>query len=122
VLNLLFIQVKLWQIPDGGIVGSLTNCIVDLRGHMKKISYIEWHPTAADILLSSAADFKVSLQCIIMFDKQSSVHWHLIMLECDIAISWQAEIRVVNFLFTSVYSVLLLLINVSSQCEMFSVH
>jgi len=50
----------LWQIPDGGIVGSLTDCIADLRGHMKKISYIEWHPTAANILLSSAADFKVS--------------------------------------------------------------
>ena len=50
---------KLWQIPDSGIVGSLTDWIVDLRGHMKKISYIEWHPTAANILLSSAADFKV---------------------------------------------------------------
>jgi len=57
----MLLQVKLWQIPDGGIVGSLTDCIVDLRGHMKKISYIEWHPTAADILLSSAADFKVLL-------------------------------------------------------------
>jgi len=51
--------VKLWQIPDGGVVGSLTDWIVDLRGHMKKISYVEWHPTAADILLSSSADFKV---------------------------------------------------------------
>jgi len=52
--------VKLWQIPDSGIIGSLTESIVDLRGHMKKISYIEWHPTAANILLSCAADFKVS--------------------------------------------------------------
>ena len=34
---------------------------MDLRGHMKKISYIEWHPTAANILLSAAADFKVPL-------------------------------------------------------------
>ena len=52
---------KIWQIPDGGIVGSLTDWIADLRGHMKKISYIEWHPTAANVLLSSAADFKVSV-------------------------------------------------------------
>ena len=58
-LSLMLMQVKLWQIPDGGIVGSLTDWITDLRGHMKKISYIEWHPTAADILLSAAADFKV---------------------------------------------------------------
>lgn len=39
----------------------MTDWIADLRGHMKKVSYIEWHPTAADILLSSAADFKVSV-------------------------------------------------------------
>ena len=59
---------KLWQIPDGGIVGSLTDWIIELRGHMKKINYIDWHPTAANILLSAAADFKVlsllDIKCI----------------------------------------------------------
>jgi len=63
VLNdVMLMQVKLWQIPDGGILGSLTDWTADLRGHMKKISYIEWHPTAANILLSAAADFKVLIR------------------------------------------------------------
>ena len=49
----------MWYIPDGGLVDSLTNWTAELVGHSKKVSYIEWHPTAADILLSAAADLQV---------------------------------------------------------------
>jgi len=52
-------QIKVWRIPDGGLYGNLNEWIVDLHGHTKKVSYIEWHPTTANILVSAGADFKV---------------------------------------------------------------
>ena len=49
----------MWRIPEGGLKEHLTECEVDLRGHQKKVSYLEWHPTAANILLSTSYDFRV---------------------------------------------------------------
>ena len=54
-------QIKIWQIPDGGLVINVTEWMVDLHGHSKRVSYIEWHPTAENILLSAGTDFKVIL-------------------------------------------------------------
>jgi len=54
-------QIKVWCIPEGGLVDNLTGCMADLVGHSKKVSYIEWHPVAADILLSASADLQVTI-------------------------------------------------------------
>lgn len=51
----------MWRIPEGGLRGNLTDCEADLQGHTKKVSYIEWHPAAANIIVSAGADFKVGL-------------------------------------------------------------
>jgi len=59
----MFLQIKLWHIPDGGLVENLTQWTAELVDHSKKVSYIEWHPTAADILLSASADLQVLLHC-----------------------------------------------------------
>jgi len=48
-----------WCIPDGGLVDNLNACVADLVGHTKKVSYIEWHPVAANVLLSASADVQV---------------------------------------------------------------
>ena len=44
--------VKVWQIPDGGLVTNLTEPIVSLAGHQRRVSLIRWHPTAQSVLLS----------------------------------------------------------------------
>jgi len=50
--------IKIWNIPDGGLIGkqNMTDPVVDLHGHQKKVMYVHWHPTAANILLSASAD------------------------------------------------------------------
>jgi len=50
--------IKIWNIPDGGLLGrsNLTEAVVDLHGHQKKVMYVNWHPTAANVLLSASAD------------------------------------------------------------------
>ncbi|XP_074661176.1 coronin-6-like isoform X2 [Tubulanus polymorphus] len=53
--------IKVWQIPDDGLIENLTEWIVDLHGHQRRIGYIEWHPTAEHILISAGFDFNVIL-------------------------------------------------------------
>ncbi len=60
-MSCLFCQVKLWQIPDSGLKSNLTDWLVDLHGHQRRVAYIEWHPTAENILLSAGYDFQVSM-------------------------------------------------------------
>ena len=45
--------VRLWNIPDEGLDAPLTDAVVVLHGHQKRVNLIEFHPTAKDVLLSS---------------------------------------------------------------------
>ncbi|XP_067864364.1 coronin-6-like isoform X1 [Heptranchias perlo] len=49
-------SVMVWQIPDHVAVRSLTDPIVVLEGHSKRVGIILWHPTARNILLSAGSD------------------------------------------------------------------
>jgi len=58
--------IKLWSVPedweptdDQGLAkpgDNLTESLVDLTGHMKKVTLLRYHPTASNILLSTSAD------------------------------------------------------------------
>lgn len=52
-------QVRIWDIPANGVRQSLTRARKTLVGHSRRVSLIEWHPTAENLLLSSAYDYKV---------------------------------------------------------------
>lgn len=54
-------QVKLWDIPVCGVQQNLTKARKTLIGHSRRVGLIEWHPTAENLLLSSAYDYKVRL-------------------------------------------------------------
>lgn len=45
--------VKVWQIPDGGLIRNLEDAIADLVGHQRRVGLVLWHPTALNILLSA---------------------------------------------------------------------
>lgn len=53
------LQVKLWHIPDGGLSRNLTDWIVELQGHKRRVAYIEWHPVAENVLFSAGFDHLV---------------------------------------------------------------
>ncbi|XP_077562721.1 coronin-2B-like isoform X2 [Haemaphysalis longicornis] len=50
--------VKIWYIPEEGLLRNtnLVEPLVDLRGHRRRVGYVEWHPTAENILLSAGFD------------------------------------------------------------------
>ncbi|ESN91257.1 hypothetical protein HELRODRAFT_90303, partial [Helobdella robusta] len=51
--------IKLWTIPDN--CTTITTCTLEMRGHVKKIGRIEWHPIARGVLLSAGHDGKCIL-------------------------------------------------------------
>ena len=51
--------VKVWQIPDGGITRTMTECVVDLVFHQRRVGIVLWHPSAQNILLSAGSDNNV---------------------------------------------------------------
>ncbi|BFZ18200.1 hypothetical protein BsWGS_21240 [Bradybaena similaris] len=48
--------VKLWQIPEGGLKENLTDPVVDLGSHQRRVTLLVWHPTAMNVLLSTGSD------------------------------------------------------------------
>ena len=63
--------IKIWSIPEDweptDIKGdakpgdNLKECLVDLQGHRKKVTLLRFHPTAANVLASTAADSSVRI-------------------------------------------------------------
>lgn len=62
-----WMQVKIWDIPVRGLQENLTKARKTLIGHSRRVGLIEWHPTAANLLLSAAYDHKV---------RRCTKHWH----------------------------------------------
>jgi len=53
--------VKVSQIPEGGLTEDVTNAIVTLEGHSKKVAFVKFHPTANNILASASYDNLIKL-------------------------------------------------------------
>ncbi|XP_029018045.1 coronin-1C-A isoform X2 [Betta splendens] len=51
--------VMVWQIPENGLVTSMSEPVVVLEGHSKRVGIITWHPTARNILLSAGCDNQI---------------------------------------------------------------
>lgn len=62
------VQVKIWDIPVSGLQENLTKARTTLIGHTRRVGLIEWHPTAENLLLSSAYDYNV---------RHCKDHWQL---------------------------------------------
>ncbi|KDO23448.1 hypothetical protein SPRG_11375 [Saprolegnia parasitica CBS 223.65] len=52
---------KVWGIPEGGLTETMTEPLVDLTGHGRKVTLTYFHPTASNVLASTSADYTVRL-------------------------------------------------------------
>jgi len=96
--------IKIWNIPeeraqflmewtkskDGGLIGkqNMTEAVVDLHGHQKKVMYVHWHPTAANILLSASADNHIVIWNCGMGQALVDIDCHPNLIQC---ISWNYD-------------------------------
>ena len=53
-------EVRVWEIPEGGLRRNMTEAVMELYGHSRRVGLIEWHPTSSGILFSAGYDYKVS--------------------------------------------------------------
>lgn len=53
------VQVKIWDIPEHGVVKNITVPWKELQGHSRRVGLIEWHPTANNIIFSTGYDYQV---------------------------------------------------------------
>lgn len=53
--------VKVWQIPDGGLSRTLTEPVVDLVFHQRRVGLVLWHPSALNVLLTGGSDNQVAI-------------------------------------------------------------
>lgn len=65
-------QIKVWYIPEGGLKTNLTEWIADMHGHKRRVGYIEWHPTAENVIASVGFDYLVSSLVWVMFYENNS--------------------------------------------------
>jgi len=49
-------SVKVWQIPEGGLTRPMTDSVVDLLQHQRRVMIVLWHPSAQNILMSAGSD------------------------------------------------------------------
>lgn len=52
-------QVRIWEIPEGGLKRNMTEAVLELYGHSRRVGLVEWHPTTNNILFSAGYDYKV---------------------------------------------------------------
>ena len=64
---------KVWQIPDSGVTRTMTECVVDLVFHQRRVGIVLWHPSAQNVLLSAGSDNNVCIwnvgtgECLLTF-------------------------------------------------------
>ncbi|XP_065173133.1 coronin-6 isoform X2 [Atheta coriaria] len=75
--------VKVWHIPDGGLIKTLAEPIVDLVCHQRRVGLVLWHPTAQNVLLTAGSDNKVVIWNVGMGEP-------LIQLDCHPDIVYSA--------------------------------
>ncbi|XP_039635111.1 uncharacterized protein coro1cb isoform X1 [Perca fluviatilis] len=51
--------VMVWQIPENGLETPLSQPVVVLEGHSKRVGIVSWHPTARNVLLSAGCDNQI---------------------------------------------------------------
>mmetsp|Transcript_7319 Transcript_7319/g.21626 ORF Transcript_7319/g.21626 Transcript_7319/m.21626 type:complete len:446 (-) Transcript_7319:62-1399(-) len=53
--------IKVWGIPPEGLTETVTDPLVDLHGHGRKVTLLRFHPTANNVLGSVSGDFSVKI-------------------------------------------------------------
>ncbi|VDP51665.1 unnamed protein product, partial [Soboliphyme baturini] len=72
---------KVWRIPEYGLRTTLSDPLIELHGHNKRVTTVVWHPTASNILLTAGGDCKVFLwdvsngETLIEIDGHPDVIW-----------------------------------------------
>ncbi|CAF0848093.1 unnamed protein product [Rotaria sordida] len=77
--------VKIWSIPNNGLKIDTYEWKIDLHGHQRRVDYIEWHPTAENLLLSAGFDYQIILWNVEKAEPIQIYHCHTNVIQ---SITW----------------------------------
>lgn len=72
-----YVKVRVWEIPEGGLRRNMTEAVLELYGHSRRVGLIEWHPTSSGILFSAGYDYKVPRQQLLTQQAQINKQYTL---------------------------------------------
>ncbi|KAA0723359.1 Coronin-2B Coronin-like protein C [Triplophysa tibetana] len=75
-------QVRIWEIPDGGLRRNLTEAVLELYGHSRRVGLIEWHPTSSGILFSAGYDYKILIWNLEIGEPVKMIDCHTDVILC----------------------------------------
>lgn len=68
--------IRIWDIPLTGLKESLEEPDITLTGHMDRISIIQFHPSASDVLATAAFDFTIKIWDIKNVEEKITISGH----------------------------------------------
>uniref|UniRef100_A0A8C6G7V5 Coronin n=1 Tax=Mus spicilegus TaxID=10103 RepID=A0A8C6G7V5_MUSSI len=75
-------QVRIWEIPDGGLKRNMTEALLELHGHSRRVGLVEWHPTTNNILFSAGYDYKVLIWNLDIGEPVKMIDCHTDVILC----------------------------------------
>lgn len=75
--------VRVWQIPDGGLTRPLTEPVVELHGHNRRVGLVLWHKSANNVLLSAGSDCKIIIWNVGTGEIISQITHPDVIFHCD---------------------------------------
>ncbi|XP_059808953.1 coronin-2B isoform X3 [Hypanus sabinus] len=75
-------QVRLWEIPEGGLKRNMTEAVLELYGHSRRVGLIEWHPTTNNILFSAGYDYKILIWNLEIGEPVKMIDCHTDVILC----------------------------------------
>ncbi|KAI5626232.1 coronin-2B isoform X1, partial [Silurus asotus] len=73
---------RIWEIPDGGLKRNMTEAILELYGHSRRVGLIEWHPTSSGILFSAGYDYKILIWNLEIGEPVKMIDCHTDVILC----------------------------------------
>lgn len=78
---------QVWQIPDHALTRPLSDPIVVLEGHSKRVGIVSWHPTARNILLT-AGRFRTHKRTWLLVSRKSLSFSFIFFFQLDLMQHW----------------------------------
>ncbi|NXF41822.1 COR2B protein, partial [Nyctibius bracteatus] len=74
--------VRIWEIPEGGLKRNMTEAVLELYGHSRRVGLVEWHPTTNNILFSAGYDYKVLIWNLDIGEPVKMIDCHTDVILC----------------------------------------
>eukprot|EP01114_Cavostelium_apophysatum_P008322 TRINITY_DN2072_c0_g1_i1.p1 TRINITY_DN2072_c0_g1~~TRINITY_DN2072_c0_g1_i1.p1 ORF type:complete len:931 (-),score=272.47 TRINITY_DN2072_c0_g1_i1:40-2832(-) len=54
-------HIQVWRIPEGGLTTTVRTPEITMKGHTRRVTAVDFHPNAANVLVTSAGDLTIRL-------------------------------------------------------------